>query len=141
MDIGEQIKRAREKRGLTQKELADLVDVAPITIHQYEHGKRYPRFDILAKISEILCTTFIMSRDIYRNIDGSIEYAAEVVGDEKTKEYLQQRYGLEISPSDPISFDIIHMTNILNEEGKNKVAEYAEDLTKIPEYRNDPPED
>ena len=94
--IGEQIKNAREKRGLTQQELAILVDVATITIHQYEHGKRNPNFDILTKISEVLNTPFFVSRDIRRNIDASIERSIKFDGPEKTAQYVQEKCNIQL---------------------------------------------
>lgn len=37
------IKREREKLGLSQKELADLLDVTPSTVCQWEKGTTEPR--------------------------------------------------------------------------------------------------
>ena len=45
------IKEAREKAGLSQKELAELIGVAPNTMHGYESGKHDPKSDLLKKIS------------------------------------------------------------------------------------------
>lgn len=43
------IKEAREKAGLSQKELAELIGVAPNTMHGYESGKHDPKSDLLKK--------------------------------------------------------------------------------------------
>ena len=53
-DYGKNIKEARKKAGLTQKELADASGVAKITIQQYEAGKRQPRLEQLMKIAEAM---------------------------------------------------------------------------------------
>ncbi len=53
-DYGKNIKEARKKAGLTQKELAEASGVAKITIQQYEAGKRQPRLEQLMKIAEAL---------------------------------------------------------------------------------------
>lgn len=111
--IGEQIKKAREKRGLTQQELAMLVNVAPITIHQYEHGKRNPNFDILTKISEVLNTPFFISRDIRRNVNASIERAIEFDGHEKTAQYIQEKCGIELSSENPLDENKFTIENLL----------------------------
>lgn len=53
-DYGKNIKEARKKAGLTQKELADASGVAKITIQQYEAGKRQPRLEQLGMLAEAM---------------------------------------------------------------------------------------
>lgn len=45
------IKEARESAGYSQKELAEIVGVAPNTFHGYESGKHDPKSDLLVKIA------------------------------------------------------------------------------------------
>lgn len=45
------IKEAREKAGYSQKELAEIIGVAPNTFHGYESGKHDPKSDLLIKIA------------------------------------------------------------------------------------------
>ena len=54
MTIGENIQKRRKAFGLTQKELAEKVGVAPITIQQYERNVRIPKIEILKKIGMAL---------------------------------------------------------------------------------------
>lgn len=54
MHIGEKIKKIREKRGLTQTELARRCGVPHATIWNIENGKRNPGFKVLPKIAEVL---------------------------------------------------------------------------------------
>ena len=54
MTIGQQIKIARRKAGLTQKELAEKAGTATGTIQQYEMGKRQPRLEQLTEIARVL---------------------------------------------------------------------------------------
>ena len=42
MSIGEQIKKARQNKGYTQQELADMLGVAKNTVTGYERGNRAP---------------------------------------------------------------------------------------------------
>lgn len=49
--IGERLTQAREARGLTSVSLADLAEVSPTTISQYEHNIQSPRPETLEKIS------------------------------------------------------------------------------------------
>lgn len=46
-----QIKEARENAGFSQKELAELIGVAPSTLNGYESGKHDPKSDLLVKIA------------------------------------------------------------------------------------------
>lgn len=54
MTIGTNIKLFRKERGLTQKQLADMLGVAPNTITQYELGVSQPKIEQLQKIAEAL---------------------------------------------------------------------------------------
>lgn len=51
------IKKAREKSGLTQQDLATKLDIDQSTVCLWETGKTQPRAKLLPKIAEILgCT-------------------------------------------------------------------------------------
>ena len=76
MAIGERIKRIRNFRELTQKELGLAIgfddNTADVRIAQYESGTRTPKEDTLKKIAEILSVN-------YRAIYEPTLYAAEDV--------------------------------------------------------------
>ena len=48
------LKHIREKRGMTQQELADAVGVCQGSIGNYESGFRYPNSEKLKKLSSVL---------------------------------------------------------------------------------------
>ena len=50
MTIGENIKRIRKERGLTQKELGELLDMTQSAIGQFENDKTSPKTDTIEKI-------------------------------------------------------------------------------------------
>lgn len=52
--IGDQIRAARKKHGLTQVELGDRIGVKGATVTRYEKGVIIPNFDILKKIADVL---------------------------------------------------------------------------------------
>ena len=54
MTVGENIQKIRKDMGLTQKELAEKVGVATITIQQYERNVRVPKIETLSKIGAAL---------------------------------------------------------------------------------------
>ena len=49
---GENLKKIRENRGLTQKQLADKLNIASSTVGMYEQGRRQPDLDTLIKMSD-----------------------------------------------------------------------------------------
>lgn len=54
IEIGKRIKEHRKAAGMTQKELAEKVGCAEITIRQYESGKYLPKTDARLKIANAL---------------------------------------------------------------------------------------
>ncbi|MBR5129215.1 MAG: helix-turn-helix transcriptional regulator [Firmicutes bacterium] len=54
MTSGENIKRIRLKKGLTQKQLGDLCGMADSAIRRYELGKANPKIETLKKIADAL---------------------------------------------------------------------------------------
>ena len=58
------IKEAREQAGYSQKELAEILGVAPNTFHGYESGKHDPKSDLLSKIANTCGVTvdFLLGR-------------------------------------------------------------------------------
>ena len=54
MEFGEQLRRARETKGMTQKSLAEQLYVSRQSISNWECGERYPDIVTLKKISRIL---------------------------------------------------------------------------------------
>lgn len=74
MAVGDRIKRVRNFRGITQKELGVLIGfdekTADIRIAQYESGTRTPKEDLLRKIAEVLDVN-------YRSLYEPSLYAAE----------------------------------------------------------------
>jgi transcriptional regulator with XRE-family HTH domain len=56
--LGEQIKAARELRGISQQELADRVRSVRGSINSYENGKGNPQFSVIARIAVELKADF-----------------------------------------------------------------------------------
>lgn len=70
--FGRNLKKLRTERGLTQTELAAVLDISRPSIAHYERGTREPSFTVL----NLLCDFFDISadallgrepRDLYRN--------------------------------------------------------------------------
>lgn len=48
------LKEARKRKGYTQEELANVVNVGAMTIYQYESGRRVPNARMLKQIAQAL---------------------------------------------------------------------------------------
>lgn len=57
MAFSEKVKQLREEKGLTQAELAKLIEVAQPTVAQYELGMKVPTIVIGVKLAKKLGTT------------------------------------------------------------------------------------
>ena len=57
--IGEKIKQLRLKKGVTQKQIAEYLQVTTVTLQRFEYGDRRPSLDTLIK----LCNFFNVSAD------------------------------------------------------------------------------
>ena len=87
MTVGEKIKKARQYRNLTQKELGERVGLSDDRIRHYEIDKRTPREDWLSKIAIALDfpIEFFTSRELNTYND--------VV---QTLNVLEEKYGLSV---------------------------------------------
>ena len=52
--VGQRIKAARERRGLTQEELAALVNISPTHVSVIERGAKTVRMDTFVAIANVL---------------------------------------------------------------------------------------
>lgn len=57
MNIGDVIKNKRQKKNITQAELAELLKVTPQAVSRWEMGISYPDIAMIPKISEVLWVT------------------------------------------------------------------------------------
>ena len=60
--VGRRIKEAREKRHLTQEELAARIDISPTHVSVIERGTKIPRLDTFVAI--MICAPAISSGSI-----------------------------------------------------------------------------
>ena len=61
VEFGEQLRSARETKGLTQKTLADRLYVSRQTISNWERGERYPDIVTLKKKCLIILKLFVLN--------------------------------------------------------------------------------
>lgn len=151
MDIGGKIKEMRNAAGLTQSQLAQLSGVAPITIRQYETGKRQPRIEQLQKIAKALKVSVAVflpeklerkyleyeniAHDIKRDmIDSAVDYE-EYESARKTK-ISDIQIGLILGENRRKRLEKINASfDKLNDDGQQKAVERVEELAEIPRYQ------
>ncbi len=131
--------------------LGERLGVSQAMIAQYENGKRIPKRDTLHKIAVALKIPDIALLDSNKNdydlsgldfedqlsmmmrhiIDHPEAKAVihNIVNGEEYKITAPKDKNLALKKYLLLRFDE------LNDKGKNKLADYAEDLTKIPEYQ------
>lgn len=88
INIGDNLKRFRKMRGLSQKEVAERLKIPRTTYSNYENNNRIPNEDVLKRISAIL------SIEVKEILDNSIKITAEVVRHPRNvyKDYLKYEF-------------------------------------------------
>lgn len=111
MDLGENIKKYRKQKGLTQKDLASKVGVTASTITKYEKGDLEPSLDTIKKIANVLDVP--MATIIGDNLE--IGFQAHIKG------YADDVDSYYKSPSD-VEFETTwdNITNIFDEFASNE---------------------
>ena len=113
MTNGQLLKKARKQANLSQKELAEKLNVSASMIGQYENDLRNPKFETLKKIATALNVDPFSLMDF----DTTSDYLCDRINN-------RAKYLLE-------SFDQ------LNDEGQCKAVERVEELTEIPKYQKE----
>ena len=75
MSVGNNIKKFRKGKKLTQEELANLISVSPKTISSYENNRNLPNIETLILLSQVL--------------DVSVD---EIIGSSKKEKAVAQKY-------------------------------------------------
>lgn len=71
VEFGQRLKKLRKQRGMTQKQLADLIGVQNSIISFYEVGDRFPSPEIIIKLAAIFHTStdYLLGVERNRTID------------------------------------------------------------------------
>ena len=131
MTIGNRIREARKAAGLTQAALAKKCDMYDSQIRQYESGKIVPKFETTKRIASALG---VLPGDLLQ--DGLYPTSQEIAAMKRGAESVTDERKLEIEEK-RLSNLIDRKKKMLNISGKQRAADYMDDLTKIPEYRKD----
>jgi transcriptional regulator with XRE-family HTH domain len=132
MTIGENIKRIRKEKGLTQKQLGELCNINEANIRKYENGKQNPKIETIDRIAFALDVKIV---DIM-----GFEYFDSITDLDKLRKdisQLEQFEKLFISIYSKEEYDTFMQYSVLTEEGAKKVRAYINDIFSNPKYRID----
>lgn len=147
MGYGKRIQEARKRKGLTQKELANMLGLATGTIQQYELEKRRPKAETIEKMSLILSLEPIEiltgrnSEEWERRFEAEIKYAEDT--QREVENYIYTKGVITGAVASLISLGIdegtvetlIEKILELNSIGQKKALERIEELAEIPKYQ------
>lgn len=138
MTIGENIRKFRKERKLTQKQLGDRCGIDEANIRKYENGKQNPKLETIQKIAEALNIPWEV---LLSNTSPSEKGAMVKAGIKDMVDNFNIEVD-EIKPNMETSIEVLEqrhkyitLYDQLNGVGQNKAVEQVELLTKIPEYR------
>lgn len=149
MNVGENIKRIRLAKGLTQKQLGELSGINAAQIRRYELGghNSSPKYETLVKIANalevdiselnndysVVKQDFIQSSPIlraYESMEGGLSNPT-------AKMYLWSHLIGDMDMTDD-KIEMIYNYNKLNNVGQQEAKKRIAELTKIPEYQKSP---
>ena len=86
-NFNENLKNARERKGMSQKDVAEEIGVAKSTYSLYESGNREPNVQTIKKIADVLS---VSADDLLGLNEEPLTIAAHFDGDEYTEEELDE---------------------------------------------------
>lgn len=115
MNTGESIRHFRKEKGLTQKELGELLGVSPQMIAQYERGVRNPKKETLQKIAAALnVSPYDFFNDNLFNA-----FTDHMLSNKKTVSTIEQE------------FDLIQSDQSLDDAEKSKKLGHLQELLEL----------
>ncbi len=145
MSIGDNIKRLRNEKGLTQKQLGDLCGMADSAIRRYENGGSNPKFGTVQKIAAALQVSV---SELYPAEINAREIEIKEHQKEQLLEVLRIICGKDEIEDDRIVIrtessqeDLLAAYSKLNFPGRYEALKRVKELTEIPKYRKDSSEE
>lgn len=129
MSFSDRLREARKRSGLTQMQIAEKLGITAQSYSQYETGKRQPKAETLKRIADALG---VLPGDLRQ--DGFYPTSQEIAAMKRGAASVTDERRLEIEEK-RLSNLIDRKKKMLNISGKQRAADYMDDLTKIPEYR------
>lgn len=115
--FGERLVFSRDKLGINQKKLAEILGITPTRLNYWEKNKREPNVEMIKEISKILKVSgdFLIGIKDYEEVNNSNQIA-------------------NLNSKEEIKQEIINNLDLLNELGHQKALERIDELAQIPKY-------
>lgn len=131
MSLGDNIREFRIKKGLTQKQLADVCGIVDATIRTYELGKSNPKAKTVAKIAKALdvSTAELYGVDWVPGIESQDQEMDSVL----YQSLLSGQDGV-LSINDPNKTRLLVAFDKLNQTGQTEAIKRIEEMAQLPAY-------
>ena len=130
MAICDNMRAIRQKKGLTQKQVAEACGLARSTILTYEAGNANPKPATVAKLAKALGVT---AAELY-GVDW-MPGIADVPDQETSSAFYQSVLDGPLPIDDPSKARLLVAFDKLNTEGRLESIKRTEELAQIPAYR------
>ncbi len=126
------LRELRNSRKLSQQELADKLGISKSSVNMYERGEREPGLDTLEAIADY----FNVDMDYLTGKTAEIKTFNDIFNTEKpakeSKVYriISECFGEQTA-------ELVHLFNSFNEEGKEKLLDFADDMMCSGKYKKD----
>ena len=119
--VGEKIKAAREAAGMTQEQLGKRLGVTGVAVMRYEKGQRQPSINQRLLMADIFKTSllYFIEQDVFEEEEIVVSH----------------------TPTKPLKERLEDAFQSLTDDGQQKAVERVEELTEIPKYQREKPQD
>lgn len=128
MTVGENIRKFRKARGLTQKQLGELCGIKEANVRKYELNKANPKVETINRIASALnvSTIDIMGLEYFDSVTDLDNIRSEI-------SHLEQFENLFITLYGQDEYDSFIKYSLLTKKAAEKVKEYIKDLYVNPQ--------
>lgn len=134
MSIGDNIRRLRLEKKMTQKELSKLSGISEVMISQYERGVRVPKNNNMARIA------YVLDKSGRELLDDELPF--DLLDPTWDKDFIdiyrQPVPQIRDTHLDYSENELITNYRMLNDAGKLEASKRVEELTEIVKYQKYP---
>lgn len=126
-EFNKRFKDLRMKNKISQMKLAEFLHVSQVAIAHWENGSREPTAETVEKIAKFfkVSPAYLMGWTVSDEKIGDIFYNSTEENTVKTQRVSDKRKTLD------------KKIDQFNDDGIQKMSDYADDIMKIPEYRKE----
>ena len=135
--LAEKLKQLREQRGMTQKQVAELMGISQQAYGQYESGSREPKPDTLGRIAAALGTSpsNFFENSFVSDIESQENYLNDFIHGQLAQTVKEQRIFDKVLRQSPVTAELWDAFCLLNEKGQQVAVERVQELAQIPQYK------